>query len=205
MTDETAEWSGRWRRGLLVASVAVAAIFALAAALGGIVLTTPPVPHADRLALVAIGGLGLSAIVWVARKAHKSRLALLLTIAGLCAVATESLGSRPRRAWTRDLRLPALELAQHVPTGAPVWTPGPADIAGKHASLYFYLERPVLAFRAGHAVPPAGSYCLLPADRLGEFGHSSPLEFDEIVRVGHRRGDFLLGSCSWIAERDVSR
>jgi 4-amino-4-deoxy-L-arabinose transferase-like glycosyltransferase len=196
------ELSGRWRRGLLVASVVIAAILGLGTALAGIFLPDPPLAAAHRSSLVLAGVGGIFSIAWIARRPIRNRLALLLTIAALCALASESLGFQQLRARKRNLEPQAMELKNHLPDGIPIWIQGPADIAGKSASLYFYLERPVLAFRPAGRLPPPGSYCLLTSDRIDELKEPPGFVFDPIVRAKHPSRDYLLGTCSWLLEEE---
>ena len=163
----------------------------------------PDVASDDAVSLLvrsARGFLIAAALAFMITSTHEMRyyLPLGVPMGILCGLAAEGTAELGRR-WRRGLLVASVAVAAISALAAAL-----GGIAGKHASLYFYLERTVLAFRAGHSVPPAGSYCLLPSDRLAEFEEPSPLEFVEIVRVEHPRGDFLLGSCSWIAGGDVS-
>jgi hypothetical protein len=196
------ELDGRWRRGLLVGSVAIAAILALGTALAGIFLPDPPLVAAHRWALVLAGVVGMLSIAWVARRPIENRLALVLTIAALCALASESLGFQQHRARKRNMEPQAMQLKEHLPDGIPIWILGPSDIAGKSASLYFYLERPVLAFRPAGRLPPPGSYCLLSSDRINELNEPPGFVFDPIARAEHPSRDYLLGTCSWLIEEE---
>jgi 4-amino-4-deoxy-L-arabinose transferase-like glycosyltransferase len=190
------ELDGRWRRGLFVAAVVIAAIFALGTALAGVFL--PDSPH--RPALVAAGVAAVLSISWIATRPVQNRIALVLTIAALCALASESLGFRQLRARKRVLAPQAMQLKKYLPEGIPIWIQGPADIAGKSASLYFYLGHPVLAFRPAGRLPPPGSYCLLSSDRIDELNEPPGFVFDPIARAGHPSRDYLLGTCSWLIE-----
>ena len=115
----------------------------------------------------------------------------------LCILVVWSLGFEPRRASTRVLERQAMEVARHIPAAVTVWTPGPADMAGKNASLFFYLGHPVQAFRPGGQLPRAGSYCVLPSDRLGDLEEPAGFVFEQTARVEHARRHFLVGRCSW--------
>jgi hypothetical protein len=141
-------------------------------------------------------------IAWVARRPIENRLALVLTIAALCALASESLGFQQHRARKRNMEPQAMQLKEHLPDGIPIWILGPSDIAGKSASLYFYLERPVLAFRPAGRLPPPGSYCLLSSDRINELNEPPGFVFDPIARAEHPSRDYLLGTCSWLIEEE---
>ena len=46
-----------------------------------------------------------------------------------------------------NLRPQASEVARLIPDNETLWVQGPSDMAGKSASLFFYLGRPVRAFR----------------------------------------------------------
>ena len=73
---------------------------------------------------------------------------------------------------------------------------GPADEAGKHSSLYFYLDRRTFAFRATGGLPAGGAHCLLTAQGLAELVATAGFEFAEIARAEHGWYDYRLGICS---------
>ena len=66
----------------------------------------------------------------------------------------------PGRAAVRDLRAVAEAFEPHLYPGEPLWVEGPADLAGKHSSLYFYLGRPVKTLAPGQE-PPMDSSLLV--------------------------------------------
>ncbi len=73
---------------------------------------------------------------------------------------------------------------------------GPADEAGKHASLFFYLDRPVRAFRLDGELPGAGDHCLLTGRDLDELAAVPDFGFREIARAEHVWFSYRLGVCS---------
>ena len=191
------ERAGRPERLLVGACVGIAALFAGAAVLGGlVVLPSPQVAEAHRLALVLVGGVAAVALVIVVRRPRLDRVSLVLVIASLCVMSIEYLGIQPYRASKRDLAPQARELARYLPQEEPVWVPGPSDRAGKHASLYFYLDRPVLSFRPGERWPPAASYCLLTSEALDRLTGTGQFAFRELGRSEHVWWSYRVGICS---------
>ena len=79
--------------------------------------------------------------------------------------------------------------------GFPI-TRSPADEAGKHASLYFYLDRPVLAFRPERDLPAVDGYCLFTSQGLDELEKTAGFTFREIARAEHDWWSYRLGICA---------
>lgn len=177
----------------MVACAVGAILSALAMVVFGAGASTPPVPLFDRLALASGGALLLGFAVWSLARRRADRAVALMMLAAAGWLAAESLAAQPRRADRgRDLRPQAAELKRSVPAGETVWLLGPSDPAGKHASLYYYLGRPVQTFRPPGKLPPPSSYCLLSLDRMPPEGS---LGLEEIVRVSSARYTYLLGRC----------
>ena len=183
-------------RGVLGVSVGVAVVIAVATVLLAVGFPSPPIPQAHRLLLVVAGVVGGGASVYLLRRRGAHRLVFVLGIASLCAILIQVLGTEPYRASSRDSSAQALLLAQHLPAGERVWVLGPADEAGKHASLFFYLDRPIRAFRSASELPRAGAHCVLTGGGLGELEKSSGFGFREIARAEHVWFSYRLGICS---------
>ena len=180
-------------RGLLAACFGLAALFAVATVVLALRFSSPPIAMGDRLILAAAGVLGSVASVYFWRRRG---LLGLLGIAVLCAMLSQYLGMEPYRAGKRDLRPQAEELAPYLPVGEPVWVPGPAGKAGKHASLFYYLDRPIRAFRPERGLPPPGARCLVTARDLDELATVPGFRFREIARAEHVWFSYRLGFCS---------
>ncbi|MFQ5350972.1 MAG: hypothetical protein ACE5EG_11065, partial [Thermoanaerobaculia bacterium] len=172
----------RHERGLVGAAVGICVAIAGATLLaGGLALPSPQVPAEQRLALVLVGGAAGISLLVVARRPLLDRVSLALVIASLCAITTQRLGVEPYRASKRSLEPQAQALARYLPADEPVWVVGPSDLAGKHASLYFYLQRPVRSFQPAERLPPVGSYCVLTSVAVDQLAASgSRLVFREI-------------------------
>jgi 4-amino-4-deoxy-L-arabinose transferase-like glycosyltransferase len=189
---------GRRRSRVLFGAVAVVVgIFAGASVFAGAALfSSPPIPMPHRLAIILVGVAAGISILYLAKRAHPSRVVFVLTIGVLCAMVTEYLGVQPRRASRRSLRPQAQALARHLEPGQPVWVLGPSDVAGKHASLYFYLNRPVSSFRPGKRLPPADSYCILTSEDVDKLAGSPNFVFHEIARSEHVWWTYRVGTCT---------
>ncbi len=189
-------------RGLLAASFGLAALFAVATVVLALRFNTPPIAMADRWLLAVAGTLAGAAGFYSWRwrgggpAGIRHGLLGLLGIAALCALLCQYLGTEPYRASKRDLRPQAEELARHLPAGEPVWVPGPAGKAGKHASLFYYLDRPIRAFRPERGLPPPGARCLVTAQDLEELETAPGFQFREIARAEHVWFSYRLGTCS---------
>ena len=183
-------------RWLLRSSVAVTALLAAATVAMALRFSTPPIPPAHRVALAVAGVLALLAAAWMARRRGAWRVPALLGTAALCAMLTQYLGVEPYRASKRDLGPQARVLAPHLPAGEPVWVLGPSDETGKHASLYYYLDRPVRAFRPAEGLPPAGSHCLFTSEGLKRLRGVDDFRFREVARAENVWWTFRLGVCS---------
>jgi hypothetical protein len=182
--------------GMFGVCVGVAVVFAAVTTLMAFRFPSPPIPQGHRLILIVTGVLGGVAAFYLLRRRGEHRLPLILGIACLCAVLTQYLGVEPYRASKRNLRPQAQVLAERLPAGEPVWVLGPADEAGKHASLFFYLERPIHAFRPDRELPTAGAPCLFTARDLGELEKVPGFRFRETTRVEHVWFSYRLGICS---------
>ena len=196
IADRVLARSARRPRGLATATVALAAILAAATVAMAFRFPSPPVPLAGRVALGIAGVAAGAAILHLARRRHRRREVLLLGIAALCVLLTQYLGVEPYRAGSRDLEPQAKILAPHVPAGATVRVLGPSDEAGKHASLFFYLDRPIRAFRPGDELPAGGVPCLLTARNLETLAAVPGFSFRETARAEHRWFSYRLGTCS---------
>ena len=97
----------------------------------------------------------------------------------------------PRRAAVRDQSAVARELVPFVPSSSVVWVPGPADRAGKNASLLFYLRRAVRAFDP-EAPPPQGSLVLVAKEELERLAIHG-VEVDVLVEREAQRSTFVVG------------
>lgn len=186
------------RRGAILAGVsgAVAGLIAVATALTGIFkFSSPPLAEMDRLTIVMIGVAGALSVLYLLRRAPGSAVIPALTIAALCLMVTEYLGVQPYRASKRNLRPEAQKLARYLPAAEPVWVLGPSDEAGKHASLFFYLGRPVRSFRSVDELSRGGSTCLLTSQQVERLTDSRQLVFREIARAEHVWWTYRLGSC----------
>ena len=126
----------------------------------------------------------------------RENLVTLMVLATLGILIAESIGFQQMRASKRSLESEAAEVASFLPEHEPVWVLGPSVVAGKDASLFFYLRRPVVAFRPESSLPPAGSHCVLTSNRLGELAGADGFIFDQIARVEYPRWDYLVGRCS---------
>lgn len=171
----------------------VASTLALA---GALLFDTPPVSAVERALLGLVGLLTLTAILRVGRCRPGDRLPALMTLAAIALIAVNTLGIQARKAARRDLSRQAAQLADYLPPDGPVWVLGPSDIAGKNSSLLFYLRREVLAFRLAGPLPPPGSYCIVPSDRLPELAPVPSLVWEPLGRIEHHARDFLVGRCS---------
>lgn len=180
----------------LGAGFVVAAVFALATVVLALRGPSPPVPPSHRWALGAAGVLVGVALVRLWRGHDTRRLVAVLGLAALCALLTQVLAVEPYRAGKRDLEAPAVELAGHLPAGEPVWVLGPADAAAKHSSLFFYLDRPIRAFRPATALPPPGASCLFTARDLERLQGTPGFRFRETGRVEHVWWSYRVGVCS---------
>lgn len=164
---------------------------------GAILLEDPVVSIGSRIGFFALGALTIGLAVHSIRSRGRETTAILLLLAATCVFAVERLGRQKVKEAKRTLRPQAEALARHLPANEPVWILGPSDIAGKNSSLFFYLERPVVAFRPGDGSLPPGAYCLLTSDRMDELDDPPGFEFREITRAEHVWRDYLLGRCSW--------
>jgi hypothetical protein len=189
-------------RGLLAACFGLAALFAVAAVVLAFRFATPPIAMGDRWFLAISGAVAGVASFYSWRRRGggpagiRHGLLGLLGIAVLCAMLCQYLGIEPYRASKRDLRPQAEELARHLPAGEPVWVPGPAGKAGKHASLFYYLDRPIRAFRPEWGLPPAGAHCLVTGRDLDELETAPGFRFRELARAEHPWFSYRLGICS---------
>ena len=120
----------------------------------------------------------------------------VLAVGALALLGAQVLGFEPYRAAKRDLSSEALEVARHLPAGETVWVLGPADLAGKHSSLFHYLDRPVRAFRPRRELPEDGAHCLLTAGNLERLAAEPAFAFRETARVDHPWFSYRLGVCS---------
>ena len=109
---------------------------------------------------------------------------------------TQYLGVEPYRAAKRDLGPQAEALAPHLEAGETVWVLGPADLAGKHSSLFYYLDRPVRAFRPEHELLEDGAHCLLTARDLERLAAEPAFAFHETARADHAWFSYRVGVCS---------
>lgn len=179
-------------RSAIVSATAVASLFA-----GGALIISfiPEYPLPGR---VIVGVAGLAALVVVYRLStprRKYRVVALMIIAALSAWIVETWALRPRRAQSRDLRTVASSLAEELPSATTVWTLGPAGDVGSNASLYYYLERPVRAFRSASELPQPGAYVVLSASDINRLTSVEPTIANRlrlVRRVDHSRRMFLL-------------
>ena len=173
-------------------SIAVALLSASACVILGFVLESSRVELSNRVTLGAIG-LGLIA-AWtvILRYRPREHVALWLLVASLGVWNIESFGLQPRRASKRVLEPVAERLAPHISPDDRVWVLGPASTAGKNASLYYYLDRPVRAFRLEGELPPPGSLMVLTPDHLERLRHRGDFGSTAIERVEHVYATFLL-------------
>ncbi len=183
-------------RGVIGCAIGVAAVVAVATVLMAFGFPSPPMPQAHRLGLVVAGVAGGAASFYLLRWRGRYRLLLILGIAALCAMLTQYLGVEPYRASKRNQKLQAQALARHIPADAPVWVLGPADEAGKHASLFFYLDRPIRAFRPERGLPAAGAHCVFTAQDLDELKDTPDFRFRETSRSEHVWWSYRVGICS---------
>ena len=184
--------AGRLGRVTLIAAAAIALVTVLS---GLVVLPSPQVGAVSRLAIVLVGTAGGAALLVLGRRPVRGRVGAFLVIASLCVMAAESLGFQPYRASKRDLSPQALELSRYLPTEEAVWVLGPSDLAGKHASLYYYLERPVLSFRPGR-LPSGAAWCVLTSQAVDRLTETTGLVFRETGRSEHVWWSYRVGRCS---------
>lgn len=198
----TSRWAGdpAGRRKELSLVAAFAVLVASLTVAAGLLLETPPIGLLGRFAITAVGSLALLLIAGVFRSRDREPLPKLLVLTALCMVVTLTLGIGGRHASRRNLEPQARAIENLLPDNEPLWILGPSDRAGKSSSLYFYLHRPVRSFQPDGALPPDGSYCLLPTDRMGDFERISELAFVPITRVEHIWRDYRLGRCRRVAE-----
>lgn len=154
------------------------------------------VPPAHRLTLAAAGIAAAAACLHLWRRPGRFGLPLVLASGALCVLLVQVLGFEPYRAARRDQRAEAVQLATHLPAGDTVWVLGPSDVAGKHSSLLYYLDRPVRAFRPGRELPPNGAYCLFTVEDLERLAGTAGIAFRETARVDHDWFSYRLGVCS---------
>ena len=185
------------QRGMLITSATGAILIAALTIAGGFLLESPPVAFSHRALLVVIGVFALGVAALAIRAREREPIPKLLIIAAFCVICTHALGVQVLRESKRNLRGTAQALASYLPENEPVWVLGPSDLAGKNSSLFFYLRRPILAFRPRGKHPPADSHCILTSDRMSELEQPPGFVFDEITRVEHIWRTFLLGRCSW--------
>ncbi len=173
-------------RGLL-ASVAVVAIG----------LTTWERPDGG-LALVVVFAL-LGSAAFARRTARGTTVATLVVALSLLVGVAEAWVLMPRRASTRDQSVNAAELKRYLPEGEVVWTQGPSDAAGKHSSLYHYLDHPIRTFDHEHP-PPPGAFVIAPSPSpispidCAPYEGAAVIEFKEprLAIVQHHEGEFSL-------------
>lgn len=191
------EMSAGWRRGLRIAVVALATLLGVLTPIAALVIDASTISPAERAAMAAAGIATLVATAFWSRRSRHQSLAPLLTVSSLCFLVVWSCGLEQRRASSRVLESQAEAIGRFLPPGVTVWTPGPADVAGKNASLFFYLDHPVRAFRPELDLPPPGSYCVVPSDRFGDLDDPPGFVFDEVYRAEQRDRDFAVGHCTW--------
>ncbi len=115
---------------------------------------------AAALALLALGWM--AAERWRAASPARATVRAMVATSVVLAIA-QGWVLLPRRAAGRDLKEVADQMRPHLPPGTRLWVAGPADLAGKHASLFHYLEREVRTFAPREPVP-AGAAVLLVGD-----------------------------------------
>ncbi len=148
--------------------------------------------------------LSLAATALPLRGAQASRRTLTVSVL-LCTLAVGIAQGKflvPARAASRALDHAADVLRAHVPPGERVFTPGPADAAGKYSSFFVYLRRPVVTF------PPdqpesAGCTVLLTSTQWREL--ASSLQVEEVARATSPRVELVLGLRSRCSSRDAAR
>lgn len=166
-------------RWLLNSTLWLATLIAAAGILGMIF-----VPQGDPLAmLLALGLVGLLLLSTTLRSTG-TRVAALLIITTTFAALNESAVFLPIRESKRNLRPIADEMRPLLPSGARVYVMGPADPAGKHSSLLYYLDRPIRAFRSPRDLP-LGSYVLLTADQRRVLEPGPGVRFELLKSIRH--------------------
>ena len=84
----------------------------------------------------------------------------------------------------------ALAFEPHLRPGERLWT-GHVSKDFRHSSLFFYLDRPVETFSAGHA-PAVGDHVVFFSEEHRRLMAATPFDY-EVVERGARRGvDFFL-------------
>ncbi len=146
--------------------------------------------------ILACGLLGTFAIP-VPRRPGRSVATLLVATSLVLAVA-QAFVLIPRRASSREQSANAEVLRSYLPPGETVWVRTPADAAGKHSSLYYYLDHPVRTF-SDHRAPPEGAYIVAPSPRpvptvpdSHQQGSAVEDQALEVAVVPHRGGEFRL-------------
>ncbi len=182
----------RWSR--LAATLLALAVSSATAALA-FVLPEPPMTLATRAALAAAGVLGVVITLRLRDRSATTALPALLVLTGLALLAAEGLGLQPARAQKRVLESQGRELARRLGTDRPLWILGPADLAGKSSSLYYYFGGEVRAFHRRGALPPDGAACVLPSDRLDDVHWPPEVRFHETGRIPGPRRDVVVGRC----------
>ncbi len=157
----------------------------------------PSLPMLVRVTLGLIAALALgTAAVSVGQLRPSGGLATCLVVASLCTAANEALANQPRRAATRSLAPVAAHFEPHLTPGATLWIRGPSDLAGKSASLYHYLGRPVRTFTRLTDVPGGGFFVLAgkePAQLLRPIETTSSFRYCALARFEHPFRNYLLG------------
>ncbi len=152
----------------------------LSVALIAALFVEPP----DSMILAAAAALTAVGLVLASRSWALPRL--LVAAATVLALA-QMLIATPRRAEDRDLSAVAQSLGRHLPSEATIYVAAPANDAGKHSSLYYYLDRPIETF-SNEDPPPVGGYVVLVNTESVPPGLGSEL----LESIDHPRFDFRL-------------
>ncbi|REJ83222.1 MAG: hypothetical protein DWQ30_07890 [Acidobacteria bacterium] len=157
------------RRALGLSAAMLATLGAAAGIYVGLdasVLTWP-----IALSLLVLAALAASPTRWLARltrAAGEQQFATRMIVCSLVAAVAVSFVFWPRKAQKRDLSQVAAHFEPALPEDAALLVPPPADKAGKHASLYFYLDRPVATLLADP--PSAGDFVIYVEGQEAQLG-----------------------------------
>ena len=146
------------------------------------VLAFMAVPTDDtRYYLALCGPLAMIAGLSIERLPNRwpERTAVALTAAGLIVWVVQAAVVQPRRAEKRSLRTVADAFRSHVPADATVYV----DTQDSYSSLFYYLDRPVQAWRWGTPVPAEGSYVVFDERERPMLDADSGLELRPLIAV----------------------
>ena len=166
----------------------------MAGVLGVLVVVAMIVVRPSTTAMVGCAAVGLAWLAsWRSSERPGHRMAACVVAVSVLVAIAQALVVMPRRAETRDLSDVATTFRQHIPLDTEICTLGPADRAGKWASLFTYLERRVYVVKPPLIEP--GSLCLLaePMWKMtGAWEGRPELDLDVIAEVEHDKGRFRL-------------